>query len=276
MTIALIDADIIAYQAALAAQKAIRWDDAIWTLHADEGEAERTFDGMVEKIKEAVDADEVILVVTEGDNWRYEILPTYKQNRDPTKKPILLSHLRARAVSQGAYLRPPLEGDDCIGILQTLPKNVGKTITCSLDKDFKTIPGRHYNFKKNAFFEITEAEADYWHMYQTLTGDTTDGYIGCPGIGPETAAELLANPVVFYQEDRVLKSGPRKGEVEKQWKKRPLEEGETVWDMVVSCFAKAGLGEEEALRQARVARICRSSDYDFKTKKVILWKPKKK
>ena len=37
---------------------------------------------------------------------------------------------------------------------------------------------------------------------------------------------------------------------------------------------KKGLSEEEALIQARVARILRASDYDFKARQPIPWKPK--
>jgi hypothetical protein len=39
--------------------------------------------------------------------------------------------------------------------------------------------------------EITEAQADRFHMIQTLTGDVTDGYPGCPGIGPVKAEQIL-------------------------------------------------------------------------------------
>jgi DNA polymerase-1 len=42
---------------------------------------------------------------------------------------------------------------------------------------------------------------------------------------------------------------------------------------VVAAFESKGLTEEDALVQARVARICRASDYDFKTKEVKLWNP---
>jgi hypothetical protein len=41
----------------------------------------------------------------------------------------------------------------------------------------------------------------------------------------------------------------------------------------VKAYDKAGLSEEEALTQARVARICRAEDYDRKSKKVNLWEP---
>ena len=41
----------------------------------------------------------------------------------------------------------------------------------------------------------------------------------------------------------------------------------------MSLFVKAGLDEEAALVQARVSRILRASDFDFKAKQPILWKP---
>ena len=38
---------------------------------------------------------------------------------------------------------------------------------------------------------INEKEANYFHMLQTLTGDPTDGYKGCPNIGKVTAEKIL-------------------------------------------------------------------------------------
>jgi DNA polymerase-1 len=144
-----------------------------------------------------------------------------------------------------ALTRPTLEGDDLIGIIATGDQIVkGDKIICSLDKDFKTIPGRHYNFGRNEFFNIDEEQAAYWHMVQTLTGDSTDGYSGCPGCGPKTADKILGD---LLPED--------------------------YWKAVVRTYAAAGLSEEEALVQARVARICWASDYNFKSKKVKLWNP---
>ncbi|UZT50427.1 exonuclease [Enterobacter phage 04_vB_Eclo_IJM] len=42
---------------------------------------------------------------------------------------------------------------------------------------------------------------------------------------------------------------------------------------MVTLAAKAGMTEQELLVQAQVARICRASDYDPKSKEVILWTP---
>lgn len=256
MTTALVDADILAYQAAAASEQPIQWDDGLWTLHAFEGEGERRFDEMLDNITKAVEADKVVLALSDSENWRKGVLPSYKSNRAATRKPMLLKHLKDRALDKyDAFLRPTLEGDDCLGILGTM-KKTGDSIICSLDKDFKTIPGRHYNFGRKEFFDVTMQQADYWHMMQTLTGDTADGYSGCPSIGPKTAAKIL---------QAALDEGIH-------WA-NPQQLREIYWQHVVKAYAKAGLSEEEALTQARVARICRVSDYDFKTKQVILWSP---
>lgn len=145
------------------------------------------------------------------------------------------------------YERPDLEGDDVLGILSTSPKIIrGEKVIVSLDKDLKTIPGLICDMKDFEISEISEAEADYMHMYQTLTGDTADGYSGCPGVGPKNAEKLLADTDGTYQ---------------------------TMWPVVVGQYQKKGLSEEEALIMARVARICRRDDYDFQRKEVILWNP---
>lgn len=246
MLTALIDADILAYQAAASSEVPIKWDDDLWTLHASEEEARGKFLDHLSSIMEKCQADQFTLVFSDSENWRKQVLPTYKSNRAGTRKPMVLKALREYAMQTYPFeVRPTLEGDDLIGIMATGNKILkGDKIICSLDKDFKTIPGRHYNFGRDEFFNIDEEQADYWHMIQTLTGDTTDGYTGCPGCGPKTAEKILA----------------------------PLLPSE-YWLAVCKAYAAAGLCEEEALVQARVARICRASDYNFKTKTVKLWKP---
>jgi DNA polymerase-1 len=256
MKTALIDADIIAYQAASTVEQATEWEDGLWTLHAWESDGEAKFDNMIAGIKDKVEADKVVLALTDSTNWRKDVLPTYKSNRSTTRKPMLLKHLMAYAAENyDTYQRPTLEGDDCLGILATM-EHQGDRIICSIDKDFKTIPGYHYNFGKDEHFQITLHEADYWHMVQTLTGDATDGYAGCPGIGPKTA-------------EKILKAALDEGT---PWANRQ-QLNELYWKHVVKAYEKAGFSEEEALVQARVARICRAEDYDFKTKQVKLWEP---
>ena len=244
--IALIDADILAYQAAVAVENPIKWDDDLWTLHAYESDAVVKFVDHLNSILEKVGTSEYVLTFSDSENWRKEVLPTYKANRSGTRKPMVLKALREWAMETHPYeMCPTLEGDDVLGILATGKKyKPGEVVICSLDKDFKTIPGRHYNFGRDEFFNIDTDQARYWHMMQTLTGDSTDGYAGCPGCGPKTAEKILGS------------LDPRE-----------------YWKGVVKAYAAAGLCEDEALVQARVARICWASDYDFKKKQVKLWNP---
>jgi DNA polymerase-1 len=258
--IALIDADILAYQAAAVSEQPINWDDEMWTLHAFESDAIRAFETSLSGLLEKVEATQCLLAFSDKDNWRKQVLPTYKSNRTGVRKPLLLKFLREYAQAKHQCVSiPTLEGDDVIGIYATDASKLEperEFIICSLDKDFKTIPGKHYNFGRDEFFEITEHQADYWHMVQTLTGDATDGYSGCPGCGPKTA-------------EKILKEALDEGT---PWA-NPKQLREIYWTHVLKAYEKAGFGDEEALTQARVARILRSQEYDDIQKKVILWTP---
>jgi DNA polymerase-1 len=248
-TIALIDGDIFAYEAAAAAETPINWGDDLWTLHAFETPAKQSLVDRIESLAEDVEADRIIIALSDTENFRKKILPTYKLNRAGVRKPMLLKPLKEFMGEKfEVFIRPGLEGDDVLGILSTWPKLVGRKVIISKDKDFRTIPGEVFyaNRADEGILTITEEEADRFHLYQTLTGDTTDGYSGCPGIGPVTAEKILDKAVA---------------------------DGVPLWDAVVATYAKKNLGEEEALTQARVARILRASDYDFKNKEPILWTP---
>lgn len=281
----LHDADWLVYNASSAVTKVIEWEDGILESYADLEEAKQIFLGWINRIHGARKAWEKavpIMTFTDAVNWRKGVLDTYKSNRAGTAKPLAYWKLKEWVTENyECFQRPTLEGDDCMGILSTAPRlvNARKAIIASPDKDFNTVPGEFYwidaHGGKHEFKVVSEKEADEWHMLQTLMGDATDGYTGCPGMGRTGAEEFLKEPYMVYQEERVLKSGPRKGEVELQWKKRALNPEETLWDAVVSLFNKAGYDEAYALQQARVARICRASDFNRKTKEVILWEPNK-
>lgn len=245
MRIALIDADVIAFTSSVVAEKSIDWGDGIWTLHSDENEGRRIFRESIHRILRRVEADKAILAFSDSVNWRKEVLPTYKANRANTRQPLIRASLKKWAMDEYECVTyPTLEGDDVLGILATQKqcKKVKDTFTiCTIDKDLKTIPGCHYSINHDELFEVTLEEADRWFLMQALMGDATDNYAGCPGVGPVAAAKIL--------------------------------EKDCSWAAVVAAYAKRGFGEEEALVQARVARICRAEDYDMKKHQVILWTP---
>lgn len=247
--ILLFDGDMLVYEASASVETEINWEGDLWTLHADAADAKAKVDDHVCSIVNKVITKlkyegpyKIIMCFTDADkNFRKTILPTYKANRIGRRKPVCYQGVRAWVMDNyTSYLRPTLEADDCIGILATMKSN---TMVISGDKDFKSIPGRFFDYRRNEFYEISEEQADYWHMFQTLVGDVADNYSGCPGVGEKTAEKILAN-------------------------------GHS-WDIVVDRFKKKGLTEHDALVQARVARILRKEDYDFKNKVIKLWKPKK-
>jgi len=250
VTTLLIDGDPIAYQCAFSNENRIDWDgDGNASVTHDEVAALADVDLAIKKMKADLGAKKVVVCLSVPTilGWRRELLSTYKSNRNKAVKPLALEPCRQHMLEKwGAYIRPTLEADDVLGILATNTKVIpGEKIIVTIDKDLKTIPGRIYNPRRQKLETVSREEADYLHMMQTLTGDTVDGYSGCPGVGPKRAVAALDG---FIGDD-------------------------LMWPRVVLAYEARGLTEDDALVQARVARICRSSDYDFKAKKVKLWTP---
>jgi DNA polymerase-1 len=133
---------------------------------------------------------------------------------------------------------PKLEADDAIGIYAT--KEQGHII-CSPDKDMRQIPGDLYDLSEGVV-TITKEEGDRWHLIQTMAGDQTDGYAGVPTIGVKRADAILT------------------------------EKGAT-WKTVLETFLEKGLTEEDALKNARLAKILQVEDYDFTNQEPRLWSP---
>ncbi len=236
MTTLLIDGDILLYQVSSAVEEPIHWGNDWWSLTADAKLAKQMITQEIETLQENLEADGVLITLSDRANWRHEILATYKSNRKGKRKPVIYVPLREhiRETYETACFTD-LEADDVMGILQK-----ENTIIVSDDKDMKTIPGALYRPMAGEMLHISEEEADRNHLMQALTGDATDGYSGCPKVGPVSAERILA---------------------------------EGTWDEVVGAYAKAGLSEEVALTQARVARILRTTEWNPITEEVILWNP---
>lgn len=272
----LIDADVYAYHAAAACEVATDWGDGFWTWHCNEAEVWRHFWKNIDQTVANLRGDEYRLCLTDhGANWRNAVLPTYKGNRKETKRPLILQHIKDTLVEEhGAFRRPGLEGDDLMGIFSTWPNNREERIIVSIDKDMKTIPGKvclNPLDPKPVIREITPEEADHYHLKQTLSGDLTDGYQGCPNVGLERAEEIIREGVLKVPYQHTMIRGPRKGEEETRYN---LVTGhENLWEVVVSHYLANGKTEEDALQQARVARILRHSDYNHTKKEPILWSP---
>jgi DNA polymerase-1 len=249
----LLDGDIVIYEVLLACEEAWDWGDDIWTLHCDMKEARMRFDAWVADLMKTLDGDRLYIAYTGKTNWRKDVLPTYKSNRKKKRKPLGFPVLKQ--YTREVYTvceEEGLEGDDILGLLAGMPRSCSWLGCCkmsadrvivTIDKDLKTIPGKHYNPHKpeEGVVEVSLEDADRMHLTQALTGDSVDGYSGCPKVGPKTAERLLNE--------------------------------HCDWEQVAAAYANAGLSEQEALVQARVARILRWGEYDRKQSKVKLWNP---
>jgi 5'-3' exonuclease len=250
--ILLIDGDQYLWRACAATERDVKWDDENHILASNEQEAWDTVDASLRMIGGHFNNTDLVVTLTDYTQpcFRYSIDATYKGNRKASRKPLCFSEIRERVEAEyKCVMFPGLEADDVMGILATKPGPDDKIIV-SRDKDMKTIPGKLWNGVD--FSVITEAAADRYHLYQTLIGDTADGYKGCPGVGPVKAEKIMA-----AAEDEP----------------RHKEDAITYWPAVVAAYAKAGLTADDALRQARLARILRWSDWDSKKKEPILWSP---
>ena len=245
---ALIDADVLLHRAASAAIKEFEWEPGEFTTRASLKDAIGAFEVQVEEIEEAVGFSNAIFALSDPTSvyFRHALWPDYKGSRVNKRKPLGFKALRGWLTDTRRCLwKKGLEGDDVLGILATHPTMIeGNKIVVSIDKDLRTVPCRLFDGKEE--YPVTEREANYNHMMQTLTGDSTDCYPGLPGAGPKKAEKILG----YTAKDN--------------W-----------WWFMVRAFEERGLTEEDALIQARLARILRAEDYDLTKKRVKLWEPPK-
>lgn len=239
MTTALIDGDILLYQVANACEEAIDWGDDIWTMHGDFKFAKQVMESELVSLTKAAKCQDSIVFLSGSrpNNWRLNLLPSYKANRKGKRKPLTYKPLRAHLESNfECGCVDILEADDLLGL-----HALEDVVIVSDDKDLLSIPATVYRPNTDERIEVSQEDADRFHLLQTLTGDAVDGYRGCPGVGPVAANRIL--------------------------------DADCSWGAVVQAYEKQGLTEQDALVQARVARILRVGEFDWERMEVILWQP---
>ena len=234
----LIDADFIVYKSCAAAESEIDFGNDVILVTSDFSDAYGAAKRELTKLENKFGSfSTMILFFSDSVNFRKKILPEYKGHRN-RKKPCGYKRVINKLKEEyKVIIKPGLEADDTMGIYAT--RYTGNMIV-SPDKDMRQIPGKLYNFDN--VFTVSKEDGAKWHLIQSCAGDQTDGYSGIPGIGVKRA-EALFN-----------------------------EHGYS-WKTVVKAFKDKGLTEDDALVNARLARILTSDDYDFKAKEPILWSP---
>ena len=227
---------------------------------------EETWDVIQMRVQQCVDLAyaefnepiEVVMCLSPREKtFRYDIFPDYKANRKDTVRPVLLGDMREKIQKEyTTHIWENLEADDVLGILA----DSENTIIVSSDKDLRQISTYHMDLANPEFIEWETEEDGYkFFLTQCITGDSTDGYYGVPGMGKAKA-------------------------------KRILEERGYTWDTVVECYTEAmspkskngkkiesynlGLTEEDALMNARLAYILKEKEeYNESENKVKCWYP---
>lgn len=245
MTIALIDGDEAIYKATVIKVEDTDWEaETVCDRPPTFEEAQTALHKIIDAWCEAVGAESYIFCLSplERGLFRRGIYPQYKGARG--EKPEQYKPLEQWCFENlPVKWYPGLEADDVMGILS----GEGKVI-CSNDKDMKTVPGRLYVTGKKQNATITATRADWQWMYQTLMGDSTDGFGGCLGCGPKGAEAVLEG---CHSLDQMAHNSVLKYLAQKTGKYRDVSQ--TAADF---------------RQQAALAHILRPGEYDFNTGRV--------
>lgn len=247
----IIDCDMVVHPVTQTCRQEIDWDQDTTTITIDLEAARGQILSQVSEWELELDCDPgtSILCFSSKTNWRKGLCDTYKAHRKGPKPPGFKKLVEWCCRTWDYRIWEDLEADDVCGILTTQltpcpPEE--RWILVSGDKDMQTVPGYQWDFNRDVVGQVrfnSPLEADRFHLKQALMGDRTDGYPGCPGIGPKSADKLLDG----------------------------LGTSEEMWEAVVAAYEKKGLGEAEALENARLAYILRDGDYDLEKQEVKLW-----
>ena len=236
----LIDFDITRYELGAVCQSVEQHFGMPVARPHSEQKVREAVDRFINGIVERTDSDGFEGFLSGGTNFRTEIAVThpYKGQRHAPKPyhwatvgEILLS-------DYGSHIVHGAEADDALSIFARMdPDN---TIIASRDKDLRIVPCYHYSWRcgesqpevpvhrvdelgwieakayKSGGYKLAGEGLKFFYG-QVLAGDPIDNYKGCPGCGPQKAADALVNCNTEFElyeaTHRVYtqKMGPEKG-----------------------------------------------------------------
>lgn len=233
----IVDGDLLAYKITSSQEKSTDWGDDIWTLHCDFRTVKQLWVQSIQFYLEITKSKDALICFSDKNNFRKQIDSSYKSYRKNIRKPVCYNELKkwiTKNFKTQSFIN--LEGDDVIGLLATGDyKN--NSVIVSGDKDMRTINGWHCFIIDDSIEYVDGFKADYNFCTQTLVGDQADGYKGCVGVGAVKAARVLLD-------------------------KKNIDE---LWEAVIAEFKRNNYEPDDAYHQARLARILRAGEYNFKT-----------
>ena len=142
-----------------------------------------------------------------GKNFRHELFPLYKANRDATPEDLVRQIDPIKRLVRTLGLRLEVsegcEADDCIASLTARFSKERPVIIVGADKDLRQClaPGiflwdpaskEEKLLSAQDFTDETGLTPAQWPDVQAVIGDTSDNIPGIPGIGPKTASKIFS------------------------------------------------------------------------------------
>ena len=239
----LVDGDLLAYKITSALEEAIDWGNDVWTLSSDFKRGKQLFLQSIGYYLALTKSKDAIICFSDKNNFRKNLDSSYKSYRKKIRKPTCYSAMRKWIEETHETVSfKNLEGDDAIGLLAT-GKYKDNCVIVSGDKDMRTIPAWQVCIIDDQIEYVDENLADYNFCTQTLTGDQTDGYKGCAGVGHIKASRILNEKITIRD----------------------------CWEAVLREYTRNKYSIDDAYHQARLARILREGEYNYTTNQPKLW-----
>lgn len=182
-----VDGDIIAYKTA-----------AVCDTHY-EGACNSIIDSTLREIATESKVHQMRIYISDETNFRYRVAKTkpYKGNRATMTRPQFLDHCKQYLIDNyQALIVHDHEADDAIATDMI----VNGASHCGIDKDMLQIPGRHYNYIKKIWIDVTPDEAEMTLWRQVLMGDVSDNVPGLPRVGEGKAFDTIQSALTAQQD----------------------------------------------------------------------------
>ena len=239
----LVDGDLLAYKLTSSLEEVIDWGNDNWTLWSDFRIGKQLWTQSIAFYMGLTKSKNPVICFSDTKNFRKQLDSSYKSYRKKIRKPICYKALKDWIMkTHTCFVNKGLEGDDTIGLLATGNYKINCVIV-SGDKDMRTIPAWQMCIIDDQLEKVDNQLANYHFCTQVLTGDISDGYKGCVGVGAIKASRVLLD-------------------------KKDLPE---LWEAVIREYSRNKYSIEDAYHQARLARILREGEYNYQTNLPKLW-----
>ena len=207
--IVLVDADSLVWSSCYKKRENPE-DDLYHTLEDAKLKFDEVLMSIVNRIEDDYEIDKLIVFSGSKGNFRRQVSKTYKANRDNKPKPTILNEMHQYVKeAYDSQCGVGFETDDLIAtywkrMVDTFGRN--EVIIVSIDKDYKQLPCiiYDYHYKKQCYYDISEADARYNFWEQMVAGDSADNVNYCKGYGVAYCKKAFKDCISNYSYVRVV------------------------------------------------------------------------